>query len=802
MATEAEYQASSIQILEGLEAVRMRPGMYIGSTGPRGLHHLVYEVVDNSIDEAMAGHADLVEVVIHEDGSLSVRDNGRGIPTDIHPDVGRPAAEIVMTVLHAGGKFDDASYKVSGGLHGVGVSCVNFLSEWLKLDIWREGAHFRQRYERGVPATTLDRVGDAERLPDGEPRRGTRVHFQPDDVIFTETVEFSFDKLVDRLRELAFLNPGVSISIRDERDDQRETFRFDGGLVSFVEYLNASRSPLHETPVRIQGERDGVQVDLALQWTTSYSETVSSFVNNINTIEGGTHVSGLKAALTRSLNTYAQANKLLKALKDENLSGDDIREGLTAVLSVRIPEPQFEGQTKTKLGNSEVKGLVEGVTSEVLGYFLEENPIVGKTIITKAVEARKARDAARKARDLARRKSPLEGGDLPGKLADCQEKDPNKCELYLVEGDSAGGSAKMGRDRKYQAILPLKGKILNVEKARFDRMLSNESVRNMISALGCGIGPEFNPEKLRYSRIIIMTDADVDGAHIRTLLLTFFYRQMAELVLGGHLYIAQPPLYRVKRGRRTQYLKDEGAMRSFFFEQAVRNVGIAPEGGDPIDEETTTALLAKLDVYRQKVIRLTRRYPPDILDAWMQVTGGGSVEGSLLEAGERLRVHLDANRPDYRITDLAVEEEEDELAITFIHLGDERLVRFRRHQGLQDNRTLGDAWRSMTELAPLPLKLQVGSQERDVHTWMDLHTTLLSLGQRGWDLQRYKGLGEMNAEQLWETTMDPENRTLQVVEVDDLIAADTMFTVLMGDAVEPRRDFIQQNALAVRNLDI
>ena len=802
MATEADYQASSIQILEGLEAVRKRPGMYIGSTGPRGLHHLVYEVVDNSIDEAMAGHADTIAVVIHEDGSLSVSDNGRGIPTDIHPDTGRPAAEVVMTVLHAGGKFDDSSYKVSGGLHGVGVSCVNFLSEWLQLEIWRDGLHYQQRYARGVPATDLEQDGEAPVKEDGRKRRGTRVHFQPDPVIFTETVEFSYDKLVERLRELAFLNPGVSITIKDERDDLRDEFRYDGGLVSFVQYLNNSRTALHDEPVRVQGERDGVQVDLALQWTTAYNESLSSFVNNINTIEGGTHVSGLKAALTRSINGYAQANGLLKGNKNENLGGDDIREGLTAVLSVRIPEPQFEGQTKTKLGNSEVKGLVEGITAEVLGYFLEENPQVGKMIVTKAVEANRAREAARKARDLARRKSPLEGGDLPGKLADCQEKDPDKCELYLVEGDSAGGSAKQGRDRRYQAILPLRGKILNVEKARFDKMLANNEVRAIISALGCGIGPEFNPEKLRYGRIIIMTDADVDGSHIRTLLLTFFYRQMPELVQNGHLFIAQPPLYRVKRGRSAQYLKDEAAMREFFFEQAVRNVTVVTGDGQDLSDEVESQLVATLEKYREKVLRLERRFPPDVLDAWLEVTGGGTVDGELMEAGQALKAHLANTRPDYRITSMDVDDDEDELVMTLIFQGDEKLVRFKRHQGVQDNRTLGDAWRTMSAIAPLPISLRVGSQEREVATWLDLHAALLHLGQRGWDVQRYKGLGEMNKDQLWETTMDPENRTLQVVEVDDLLAADTMFTVLMGDAVEPRRDFIQQNALAVRNLDV
>jgi DNA gyrase subunit B len=805
----SSYDAGNIQILEGLDAVRKRPSMYIGSTGPRGLHHLVYEVVDNSIDEAMAGHASHISVTLHEDGSLSVVDDGRGIPVDIHKEAGRPAAEVVMTVLHAGGKFGGGSYKVSGGLHGVGVSCVNFLSQWLQLDIWRDGRHYAQRYARGVPVADLEDLGTAP-PPGGAPKRGTRVQFMPDPLIFTETTEFSYDKLAERLKELAFLNPGVTIEIRDQRDDLSDRFRYDGGLRSFVEHLNTGRTPLHEPPIEIRGARDGIEVDLSMQWTTAYNETLTSFVNNISTIEGGTHVSGLKAALTRTLNAYAHQEGLLKANKGENLSGDDIREGLTAVLSVRIPEPQFEGQTKTKLGNSEVKGLVEGITADVLGHFLEENPSVARLIVTKAVEAARARDAARKARDLARRKSPIDGMSLPGKLSDCQERDPDKCEIYLVEGDSAGGSAKSGRDRKYQAILPLRGKILNVEKARFDKMLANNEVRTIISALGCGIGPDFDPERLRYGRIIIMTDADVDGSHIRTLLLTFFYRQMPDLVQDGHLYIAQPPLYRVKKGRSTRYLKDEPSMRDFFFGEAVKTVQLTPHGedgpGEPVADDAIRSLVAALEQYQERVMRLERRVHPDLLDAFFQVTGGGTVEGDLIEAGERLRAHLAQVRPDFRVTGIEMDEGEtpadDELVLTVIHLGDERLVRFRRHQGVQDNPALGDAWRTLEALAPLPLALKVGAQERFVETWLDVHQSLLHLGQRGWDVQRYKGLGEMNPDQLWETTMDPENRTLQVVEVDDLLAADTMFTILMGDAVEPRRDFIHQNALAVRNLDI
>lgn len=801
MATEEPaYTSSSIQVLEGLEAVRKRPGMYIGSTGTRGLHHLVYEVVDNSIDEAMAGHATRIIATIHQDGSVSVIDDGRGIPTDMH-ETGRPAAEVVMTVLHAGGKFDSGTYKVSGGLHGVGVSCVNFLSLWLELEIWRDGRHHKQRYERGVPANDLRDVGAAPSV-EGGVRRGTRVHFQPDPQIFTETLEYEFDVLSKRLKELAYLNPGTIIELRDERDELKEIYHFEGGIQSFVEHLNKGRTQLHEPPIRVQGERDGIQVDLALQWTSAYSETLSSFVNNIKTIEGGTHVSGLKAALTRTLNSYAHDAGLLKASKGENLSGDDVREGLTAVLSVRVPEPQFEGQTKSKLGNSEVRGLVEGITAEALGFFLDENPAVGKAIVGKAIDASRARDAARKARDLARRKGALEGGDLPGKLQDCQERDPDKCEIYLVEGDSAGGSAKSGRDRRYQAILPLRGKILNVEKARFDKMLSNNEVRTIISALGCGIGPDFNPEKLRYGRIIIMTDADVDGSHIRTLLLTFFYRQMPELVRGGHFYIAQPPLYRVKRGRSSRYLKDENAMRAFFFEESVRSVRVIPHGGEQLEPEQVVSLVKALESYRDRVLRLDRRYLPEALDGYLQVSEGGSPSQPLSEVGEALASFLEQAHPDMRLVSAEVDEDDDELAVIVDYQGEERAQRFSAHLGTRDNPVLGEAWRTMSAIAALPLVLEAGNRRREVRSWLELHGALLDMGQRGWEVQRYKGLGEMNAEQLWETTMDPENRTLQRIEVDDLLEADTMFTILMGDAVEPRRDFIHKNALSVRNLDI
>ena len=792
---ETEYTSSSIQILEGLEAVRKRPSMYIGSTGPRGLHHLVYEVVDNAIDEAMGGYCDEVVVRIDEDGACAVTDNGRGIPVDIHPTEGIPAATVVMTVLHAGGKFDSSSYKVSGGLHGVGVSCVNALSEHLELDIWRDGRHHRQTFQRGAPTSELDDLG-----PGKEGKRGTRVKFLPDPEIFTETVDFDYDVLANRLRELAYLNPGVKIRLLDDRDEREEIFHYEGGIVSFVEHLNQARQALHKPPVFVEGERDGIQVSIALQWTSAYSETSLSFVNNINTVEGGTHLSGLKAALTRTVNNYAQANGLLKSQKGENLGGDDVREGMTSVLSVRVPEPQFEGQTKTKLGNSEVKGLVDGIVSEGLAAYLDENPQVAKMIVGKAIESARARDAARRARELARRKSALEGGDLPGKLADCQERDPSLCELYLVEGDSAGGSAKQGRDRRYQAILPLRGKILNVEKARFDKMLANNEVRTIISALGCGIGPDFDAEKLRYGRIIVMTDADVDGSHIRTLLLTFFYRQMRELVEGGHLYIAQPPLYRVKRGRaRERYLKDEAAMETYFVDNAVQTVKITPEGAtDPLEVEQVGELVQLVQNVVGRLRRLERKYPPTILEAWLQVTAQAEEMDPYAALGP-FRDRVMVVEPDARIVSLDVVDGAVELVLD--HRGDVRTTRLGPELREEHPRLVG-LFAELSGRLALPATLRVGNTERAAVSWPDFLDAFLALGQRGFDIQRYKGLGEMNPDQLWETTMDPESRTLQRVEVDDLLAADTVFTILMGDAVEPRRDFIQENALSVRNLDI
>jgi DNA gyrase subunit B len=795
----SEYTGASIKVLEGLEAVRKRPSMYIGSTGPRGLHHLVWEVVDNSIDESLAGYCSLIRIQLGDSGFCQVSDNGRGIPVDMHPEEGRPAAEVVMTVLHAGGKFDSDSYKVSGGLHGVGVSCVNALSSKLELRIWRGGEAYFQTYQRGEPTSGLDKVGEAE-LVDGQPKRGTTVRFWPDEEIFTETVEFEFGIVKQRMREMAFLNPGIRIQLVDDRDGEEEDFCYEGGIVSFVEFLNLGRTPVEQMqPVFISATKDDIEVELALQWTTAYQETNFSFVNNIKTIEGGTHVSGFKAALTRTLNVYANANGLLRSNKNENLSGEDIREGLTSVLSVRIPEPQFEGQTKTKLGNSEVKGLTETIVNEQLYAFLEENPAIAKKIITKAVEASRAREAARNARELARRKSVLDGSSLPGKLADCQERDAEKCEIYLVEGDSAGGSAKQGRDRKYQAILPLRGKILNVEKARFDKMLANNEVKTIISALGCGIGPDYDTSRLRYGRIIIMTDADVDGSHIRTLLLTFFYRQMTELLEEGRLYIAQPPLYRVKKGRSQTYLKDEAAQEKYFLENAVDSVRFYGQSDAQLEVENVANLLELVGDYTHRLQRLEHKYPPEIVDAFLYVTGG-VLDGDLSHTAEVLRARLLAMQPELIVHAIGPTEDGASLHLTVEHHGETHTYQLASNLG--DHERICQLYRSMTEIISLPLTLKSGNTERRQEAWYGLLNQVILLAQRGYDVQRYKGLGEMNPEQLWETTMDPEVRSLQRVELEDLVSADSMFTVLMGDAVEPRRNFIQKHALSVRNLDV
>ena len=788
-----DYGADKIQILEGLAAVRKRPAMYIGSTSAQGLHHLVYELVDNAIDEALAGYCDAIQVIIHLDGSVTVEDNGRGIPTDMHPTEGRSAAEVVLTVLHAGGKFDNSSYKVSGGLHGVGSSVVNALSRRLDLEIRRNGKVHTQAYEKGFPLAPLAVTGETK-------KRGTKITFFPDGEIF-ETIEFSFDVLSKRLRELAFLNAGVRIKINDERSEKDHDFFYEGGIKSFVEYLNKNKNTVNPDPIYVRGERSGVDIEIAMQYNDSYDEKVFSFANNINTHEGGTHLIGFKAALTRTMNTYANANNLLKNVKVA-ISGEDLREGLTAVISVKIPQPQFEGQTKTKLGNSEVKGYVETLLNEKLAVYLEENPQMAKKILEKSIDAARAREAARKARELTRRKGALEVGTLPGKLADCQEKDPALCELFLVEGDSAGGSAKQGRDRKYQAILPLKGKILNVEKARFDKMLASQEIRTLISALGTSIGKEdFDMAKLRYHRIIIMTDADVDGSHILTLLLTFFFRQMMELIERGYLYIAQPPLYKIKRGRKEQYLKNEAALTAYLLEEGT--------------EEMTLRLGSDERMYRGKQIIPILSQLIDYNSLFDKVVKKGVNEQLLrmfLKSGIKngfeemanLIPHLPRLKEGFPDTDYVVQEGGNSVLFSFGNIR----VRIDNHIFTIINSyeygMLIDAHKRMVSVVGSGTAA-VFSEEKlllETERQEEILSFFIDTAKKGLYIQRYKGLGEMNPEQLWETTMHQENRVLLQVKIEDAVAAEEIFTVLMGDQVEPRREFIEQNALNVSNLDI
>ena len=837
-----DYGADKIKVLEGLEAVRKRPAMYIGSTGEPGLHHLVYEVVDNSIDEALAGFCDQINVTIHIDHSVTVIDNGRGIPVDSMPD-GRSAAEVVLTVLHAGGKFENAAYKVSGGLHGVGVSVVNALSERLDLEIWRNAQVYQQSYERGVPIKPLEVTGTTQ-------RRGTKVTFKADPQVF-ETTEYSFDTLAQRLRELAFLNGGILITIDDERDGKTHKFQYDGGIVSFVEHLNKNKTVVNDKPIFMKGAKDAIDAEIALQWNDGYSELVFTFANNINTHEGGTHLSGFRSALTRTINAYSTKSNLAKDLKDASISGDDIREGLTAVVSVKIPQPQFEGQTKTKLGNTEVKGIIETIVNDKLGQFLEENPAVAKRIIGKAVDAARAREAARKARDLVRRKGALDGSSLPGKLADCQERDPALSELYIVEGESAGGSAKQGRDRRFQAILPIKGKILNVEKARFDKMLSSDEIKTMIAALGCGIGNEdFDPDKLRYHRVIIMTDADVDGSHIRTLLLTFFYRQMAPLIDRGHIFIAQPPLFRAKRGRTETYIKDERELENYLIRRAVESRVAKLADGSEVFGDTLQRYLQRMIAYRKLLQQVTRRgNPPDIVTALLQLDAR---DKAFFEQREKLDVIMArmttptrsvvVSRDDeHNAFELSIEDRSQgyprryKMGVDFITSGEYRTLHaaFREIQDIKfplvvkttsavdetpddetaaaDDTTIGGApVDEATKLAAEPKPSPAvpiaarGRREPDV-TLADVDAFVdyfLAAGKKGIAVNRYKGLGEMNPDTLWTTTMDPENRTLLQVRAEDHAEADQMFTTLMGDQVEPRRKFIEDNALDVRNLDV
>ncbi len=791
-----KYDATNIKILEGLEAVRKRPAMYIGSTSSTGLHHLVYEVVDNSVDEAQAGFCTNIEIYIHTDNSITVIDNGRGIPVDLHEESRKSALEVVMTMLHAGGKFDDKTYQISGGLHGVGVSVVNALSEWCEVEVKKDEGVYFQGYRRGIPQSEVKKTGTTD-------RSGTKTTFKPDSEIFEELV-YDFEILSKRLREIAFLNKGLSISIKDERTEKSHNFCYEGGIASFVEHLCRNKDSIHPAPIYVHVNRDNILVELAVQYTTSYDESVLSFANSINTKEGGTHLSGFRAALTYSLNNYGKNNNLLN---NTTLSGDDVREGLNAVISVKVPNPQFEGQTKGKLGNSEVRGIVSSVVNEYLGYFLDENPAVAKAIIGKCLDASRAREAARKARDLTRRKGALSGMNLPGKLADCQEKDPAKSELYLVEGDSAGGSAKQGRDRSFQAILPLRGKILNVEKARPDKMLGNEEIRTIITALGTGIGrEEYNNDKLRYNKIILMTDADVDGSHIRTLLLTFFYRQMPELVRGGHLFIAQPPLFKVKKGKTEVYINTQKELNTYLMELAIQKRTVKlPALGKEYSGESLVKLLDTLSEYILLTRKFARKgYTEELLDILMIRGIRTKAEMENAEIVQDLWMELRSKR--YELTDILPDQEhgtytfkaaknddgaqgiEAEVSFDFVNSPEFRNLSY-HHAGI-------------TDLDSPPFILTENGDEKTILDKGQLLDEILESGKIGLYIQRYKGLGEMNPEQLWDTTMNPANRKLLKVNEGDDFEADEIFTILMGDKVEPRRDFIQENALSVENLDI
>ena len=802
-ATSTDYSADKIKILEGLEAVRKRPGMYIGDTSVRGLHHLVYEVVDNSIDEALAGHAKTITVAVHVDNSVTVEDDGRGIPTGMHSS-GISAVEVVMTKLHAGGKFNEegGAYKVSGGLHGVGAAVVNALSEILHVEVKQNGKVFKQTYKRGTPVAPLKEVGVTT-------KRGTMTTFKPDPEIF-ETVEFSIEVLAGRLRELAFLNSGISVTLTDERIEPAKTFdfHFEGGLTQFVEYINKSKQKLHDKVIYLAMEKETIGIEIAMQWNDSYSETISSYVNNINTIEGGTHVSGFRNALTRVVNKYANESGIAKNMK-ESLTGEDIREGLACVISAKVPEPQFEGQTKTKLGNSEVEGFVNTIVYERLTDYFEQNPSVAKKVITKAVDSALARIAARKARDLTRRKTALDWGGLPGKMADCQEKDPALCEIYLVEGDSAGGSAKQGRDRKNQAILPLKGKILNVEKARFDKMLSFEEIKILITALGAGIGKDdFDITKIRYHKIVIMTDADVDGSHIRTLLLTFFYRQMPLVIEKGYLYIAQPPLYRVKKGQKERYVKNESELADHLLNSGLDGIQIKTSDTGILATSQTIASLKAATRFTKAIDRMARKLHPEVLRGLVV----NEVTPETLESKEKFEAVLKQiaekcvrENISFSYT-LAKDSEHNAWFATIentVH-GAKRVAPINvATLDSPEFEELAKHFQSMNSMGKGPYQIfEDGKLLQEVANGEDLALAIVDRAKHGTNIQRYKGLGEMNPEQLWETTMDPKRRTLLKVAVDDAIQADGIFSVLMGDQVEPRRQFIEENALRVRNLDI
>jgi len=804
-----KYDATHIQVLEGAEAVRKRPAMYIGDTGSAGLHHLVYEVVDNSIDEAMAGYCSEIIVVIHADNSVTVEDNGRGIPVDMHAKEKKPAVEVALTTLHAGGKFDHRSYKVSGGLHGVGVSCVNALSEWLEVEVRRDSKIYHQRYKRGKTDTKLTVIGKSKGT-------GTKISFKPDKEIFGAKYSYSFETLSNRLRELAFLNKELKISIKDERIDKENLFQFKGGIISFVEHLNKNKNPLHKKVIYMQAEKDTVKIEAALQYNDGYSETIFSFANNINTIEGGTHTSGFKSALTRCLNQYCKDKKLLKSNRS-SLAGEDVREGVTAIISVWVPDPQFEGQTKTKLGNSELEGLVASTVNEKLGAFLEENPSVANKILEKSLLASRAREAARKARELTRRKGALESAGLPGKLADCSENDPALCELYLVEGDSAGGSCKQARDRRFQAILPLKGKILNVEKSRLDKVLSNEEIRTIITAFGAGVGEEFDISKLRYHKLIITCDADVDGSHIRTLLLTLLYRQMPKLLEDGYIYLAQPPLYKIKRGKREEYVQTENKMNDILLELGREGLVLQQIKGKNkytdaqfsdvleclIELELLENVLHKKGVDFDKYMSLlnpkTKKLPiyrVKVEDAYQ----------FLYSDQELAKLTKEAEKGEGK-------EELDVLEIYEAGEMEDLIKRLAKH----DMDTADYNKKTETaEALDVPkskkekdkpkqsglFKISGDGVEEEFGGLKEILHFVKSNGKKGMHIQRYKGLGEMNPQQLWETTMDPDKRTLLKITIEDAVAADQMFTVLMGDKVEPRREFIEEHSRAVRFLDI
>ncbi len=797
------YTAESIQVLEGLEAVRRRPAMYIGDTYSKGLHHLVYEVVDNSVDEALAGFCTKIDTVIHEDGSISISDNGRGIPVDMHKTEKKPAVEVALTVLHAGGKFDHNSYKVSGGLHGVGVSCVNALSEWLEVEVRRDGQMYHQRYERGKTMTKLTVIGKSKTA-------GTKITFKPDKQIFTKTIDFSYDVLANRLRELAFLNKGLEINIKDEREEGKEGhFKFSGGIVSFVEYLNQNKEALHNKVVYFEKEKEGIQLEAAFQYNDGYSESIFSFANNINTIEGGTHLSGFKSALTRAINQYAKSKNQIK--DDISISGEDVREGLTAVVSVKIPNPQFEGQTKTKLGNSEVEGLTASTVFESLSVYFEENPAIANKIIDKIVLAARAREAARKARELTRRKGALDSGGLPGKLADCSERDAHLCEMYIVEGDSAGGSAKQGRDRRFQAILPIKGKILNVEKARLDKILSNDEVRTIITALGTGIGEEFNIEKLRYYKIVLMADADVDGSHIRTLLLTLFFRHLPKLIEDGHVFLAQPPLFKIKRGAREEYIQTEQQMNDL-----ILALGREGHSFENLKEKKTFTeaqfkdmleALVEFDKYGRLLEKkglnfkkfLAARHPKTKKFPAYRLRADG--KDQFVYTDEELAAESERSGKEIEEDLLEIYEapEVEQIVARLEKLGiDPALYEVEIPSDSKDSIS-GEA---MKKMKPNFRVLDDKKEHRDFVNLKDVSAYIKEQATKGIHIQRYKGLGEMNPGQLWETTMDPEKRTMLQVTLEDAVEADKIFTVLMGDQVEPRRKFIEDFAHQVKNLDI